>query len=347
MKKRVVVGMSGGIDSFVTALLLQQKGYDVIGVNLILWEKNDLSDVRNNCEKLGIPLICHDGSALFRTVVVNSFVDHYLAGNTPSPCCICNGYVKWKLLDEVAAGLQVPYMATGHYVRIIEEQGKYYIRKGVDEQKDQSYFLWGLGQEILSKALTPLGEYVKSEVKAWALKHGYEEMVRRRESMGICFLQGRDYREFLYEYGGEIQKPGKILNRAGQVIGEHLGLLNYTIGQKRGMPLRDGQALYVAGMDAERNVLVADVKSGLWTMELQVKEFRVTSREDLFAPDVCVRIRGLGLNPNGYVKVQELPGNCLKIYLSEPAWAVAPGQPVAFYRQDRLIGGGIAQCDKW
>lgn len=334
--------MSGGIDSFVTALMLLQQGYEVIGVNLVLWEKNDLSGVEEVCRKLDIPLIHQDGSELFRAVVVRSFVEGYLTGITPSPCCVCNGWVKWKLLNEVAVQLKASYIATGHYVRITVEQGRYYIRKGVDAQKDQSYFLWAVGQDILSKAITPLGNYTKTEVKEWALAQGYEKMVRQRESMGVCFLMGQDYREFMQEYAVEVQKPGKILDRTGKVIGEHNGLLNYTIGQKRGMPVMNGQAFYVAEINTEQNQIVADRKSGLWTKELWVQDCCFVSQEDLNAPDLSVKVRGLGLNPEGFVRVEKTPGNDLKVYLSEPAWAVAPGQPVAFYRKDKLVGGGVA-----
>lgn len=333
--------MSGGIDSFVTALMLQQKGYEVIGVNLQLWGKNDLAAVQKVCDKLHIPLINRNGEELFRQVVVDSFVQGYLAGSTPSPCCICNSYIKWELLKQAADEVGAYRIATGHYVKIGLLNGHYYIRKGIDIHKDQSYFLWGIAPEILARAFTPLGDYTKEQVKAWALEHGYEEMVRKRESMGVCFLRGDDYRNFIQQYSGNSQQPGMILDRNGGQIGEHSGLLNYTIGQKRGMPLKNGQPLYVAEMDAVRNVIVADVKSGLFTSTLLVDQVQVVNPEDLDAPDITVKIRGIGLNPEGYVSIEKLPGNRLKINLIDPAWAVAPGQPVAFFRGDLVIGGGF------
>lgn len=337
---RVVVGMSGGIDSFVTAIMLQRQGYEVIGVNLTLWGKNDISAIQKNCSMLNIPLIHKDGGELFRKVVVEPFVDQYWEGLTPSPCCICNSYVKWELLRLVAEEFTAAYISTGHYVGIVAKNGKFYIRRGCDPQKDQSYFLWGIPQHILSKAITPLGDYTKAEVKEFALSHGYEEIVKKRESMGICFLQGIDYRDFILQYKGSRQQPGYVLNRAGEEIGEHSGLWNYTIGQKRDMPIVKGKVMYVAEIDAVRNVIVADVKSGLLTTELNLKECQFVSREDLLAPNVKVKIRGLGLNPERDVRIEELPGHCLKVFLSDPAWAVAPGQPVAFYREDLVIGGG-------
>ncbi|MDE7374129.1 MAG: tRNA 2-thiouridine(34) synthase MnmA, partial [Odoribacter sp.] len=252
--EKVVVGMSGGIDSFVTALMLREKGYDVVGVSLELWEKNDLTAVEKICRALEIPLLCRHEREGFRQVVVEAFVRDYLSGYTPSPCCVCNRFVKWDALERVAAECGASRIATGHYVRIRQERGKYYICQGVDARKDQSYFLYGVSQKILSKALTPLGDYTKEEVRAWALAHGYEEVVRKKESMGVCFLRGTDYRDFIRQYAGADQKPGMILSRSGQPIGLHDGLLNYTVGQKRGMPLWYGEPMYVAEIDADRNV---------------------------------------------------------------------------------------------
>ncbi len=177
--ERVVVGMSGGIDSFVTAMLLREQGYEVVGVTLQLWEKNDLTQVRDLCDKINIPLFLKEGRSLFRHTVVEPFVESYLRGLTPSPCCMCNRLVKWKLLQEVADEYGAKYIATGHYVRIACLAGKYYIRKGIDPQKDQSYFLWGVSQEILKRALTPLGDYTKAQVKEWAGKNGYVQLANK------------------------------------------------------------------------------------------------------------------------------------------------------------------------
>ncbi len=335
--------MSGGIDSFATALLLQQKGYEVIGVNLVLWEENDLAEVEKICRKLGISLLRRDGKRLFREVVVKSFVDGYLAGHTPSPCCVCNSWIKWKLLAAAALELGTFSIATGHYVRITEKQGLFYFRRGKDHQKDQSYFLWGVGQDILSQAHTPLGDYTKSEVRSWALTQGYEEIAGRRESMSICFLKGRDYRDFIRENTTASFSKGIIFDRNGQAIGEHEGVLNYTIGQKRGMPVINGQELYVAEMDAGRNVLIADVKSGLYTSILEVEDLNLQDIDDLFLPDLTVKVRGIGVNPDGFVKRMDIIPGGVRVYLSQPAWAVAPGQPVVFYWNDLVLGGGIVR----
>lgn len=344
--EKIVVGLSGGVDSFVSALLLQRQGYEVVGVNLSMWGENDPSEMQALCRKLGIEALCWDGRGLFREAVVQPFVAGYVCGETPSPCCVCNRYVKWQLLAEAADSLGIKRIATGHYVRITESDGKYYFRKGVDAVKDQSYFLWGVPQEILCRAITPLGGMTKAEVKAYAAAHGFEEMAGKPESMGICFLQGGDYRDFIIAWGEQrdgLQRPGNIVDAGGKVVGRHDGILNYTIGQKRGMPLVEGAPLYVAEIDSLTHTIRADVKSGLYRMSLEVDRVSAVRYEDLFRGDVTIKIRGLGLNPEGYIRVQENPDRSLHVRLAAAAWAVAPGQPVAFYRGDLLLGGGYVK----
>ncbi len=339
--------MSGGVDSFVAALLLKEKGYEVVGVHLDLWGADDLAEVDDICGKLGIPLIRCNGKELFTQVVVDDFVRGYLAAFTPSPCCTCNSYVKWQLLKKVADERNIRLLATGHYVSIAAWKGKYFVFKGVDRNKDQSYFLWGLSQNMLSRAVVPLGGFTKTEVKKQAAAWGYTEMARKKESMGVCFLQGKNYRDFIREYVPEFrEEQGDIVSRGGKVIGKHDGLLNYTVGQRQGLPCFDGKPLYVAEMDAGRNVIIADVKQGLQTMTLCVEHVNVADPGDLQADDLLVKVRGIGLNPRGYVREIVPIDNGLKILLSDPAWAVAPGQPVAFYRGERLVGGGLAMRNK-
>lgn len=340
---RVAVGLSGGVDSFMTALLLKKRGYEVVGVKLDLWKKEEAKELEGLCKELDISLVYFDGMMLFRQKVVNPFIEGYLAGNTPNPCAVCNNLIKWKLLLRAADDIGAEYIATGHYVRI-DREGKYwYVYKGIDPNKDQSYFLWGLTQDVLSRAITPLGEYTKAEVKRMAEDHGYSSVARKKESMGVCFLEGTDYRDFIVKHSGKtgMQDEGDILDTAGNVIGRHSGLLNYTVGQKRGLPLRDGEPMYVACLDAEHNTIVADVKRNLRQMQLQVKNINLVCREELFANDVEIKIRGLGLNPEGYIRVEGNPDKLVTVHLQSPAWAVASGQPVAFYRGEKLIGGGI------
>lgn len=341
--RRIVVGLSGGVDSFMAALLLKQQGYEVIGVTLELWQSGDPTELEALCRGLDIKLVRFDGRELFRRQVVSPFIRGYLAGYTPNPCAICNNLVKWRLLLQAAGDLGVGYIATGHYVRIVPDGKYWYVHKGVDPNKDQSYFLWGLTQDILSRAITPLGGYTKTEVKAMAERNGFPEVARKKESMGICFLEGTDYRDFILKQAGESLRcrEGDLLDTAGNVIGRHSGMLNYTVGQKRGLPLKDGQPLYVAKLDTEHNAVIADTKANLQSVELGVEELNLVRQADLFADDVEIKIRGLGLNPEGYIRVEGNPGKRVTVRLSSPAWAVASGQPVAFYRGERLIGGGI------
>ena len=340
MNKKVLVGISGGIDSFVSAVLLQEQGFEVVGVCFEFWEENDLTEVQAFCEELGIAILQRKEQVVFKQHVVDAFVDDYLNARTPSPCCVCNGYVKWLLLNQLAEELNIPYIATGHYVKIVKHNEHYYIRQGKDPVKDQSYFLWEISQEILAKSLTPLGDFTKQEVRTIAQSKGFHTMLTRKESMGVCFLKNTDYRTFISEYSGIENTPGAIYSTNGTLIGEHQGLLNYTIGQKRNIPLVAGKPMYVASMNAETNSLTVDAKENVQTQKIVLDKLNIVNVEDLSANDIWVKVRGLGLNPAGFAKVQLLENNRLSIYLSEPAWAIAAGQPVVLYQANRVIGGG-------
>ena len=347
-KERVVIGMSGGVDSFVAALLLRERGYEVVGVHLELWGESDLEEVEAVCRRLSIPLTVCAAQDFFRRQVVDDFVRSYRMGLTPSPCCICNSLVKWDLLEQEAVRCGATRIATGHYVRVEDYGGRPYFFQGIDRTKDQSYFLWGVPSRILAKALSPLGDYTKREVKEWAVWQGYERVAARRESMGVCFLRGSDYRDFLRREGGGMPDvPGDIVTRqGGKVVGRHGGLADYTVGQRRGIPAVEGMPLYVAEIDVDRNVVVVDTKASLYTDTFCIDRLNVVAEEDLQAADLTVKVRGIGLNPQGAVWVERLAGGVCRVHLAEPAWAVAPGQPAAFFRGERLVGGGIVCRDR-
>ncbi|WP_059026371.1 tRNA 2-thiouridine(34) synthase MnmA [Gabonibacter massiliensis] len=346
--RKIVVGLSGGVDSFVTALLLRRQGYEVIGVNMDLWPANGQvhnRDLEEFCKQIEIPLYRIEGRERFGRDVVLPFLQGYLAGITPNPCAVCNRFVKWELLKEFADRQGIQHIATGHYVRIGKENGHYYIYKGVDSNKDQSYFLWGVNEMILSRALTPLGNYRKEEVKEIARMNGFPLLAKQRESSGICFLQGTDYRTFICQHTGSSfgSSTGEIWDEQGNVLGSHHGVLNYTIGQKRDIPLKDGNSQYVSRIEAGSNRIIVSDKSALFRKRIEIESVHLIDPEEMNAADIEVKVRGLGLNPSGYVQVEKLPGNRLMLYLSHPAWAVAPGQPVALYRGERLVGGGIVR----
>ncbi|MCM1030242.1 MAG: tRNA 2-thiouridine(34) synthase MnmA [Oscillibacter sp.] len=340
----VAVGLSGGVDSLAAALVLREQGYKIVGVHLQLWGEGHREEVARLCDRLQIEMVCYDGQAVFREQVVDLFVKEYLAGRTPNPCTVCNNLVKWNLLAEAADSLGIEKLATGHYVQIVRETTGWYIKKGEDIHKDQSYFLWGLKQDILSRTVTPLGVYTKAQVKAYVESCGFSDVVRKRESMGICFLEGKDYRDFIRYHCGDplLMQEGDIVDGAGNRIGRHTGLLNYTIGQRRDMPLCNGQPLYVAGIDAKRNRIIAGSKQELYRNHLVVTDVNLVCPEEICAEDITVKVRGLGLNPEGYALLNRQPDSSIQVSLSSPAWAVASGQPVAFYRNNLLIGGGIA-----
>ena len=230
--EKVVVGLSGGVDSFVTALLLQQQGFEVIGVHLQLWESRAGSsqepEVEELCKQTGIKLYRLNGRQLFQEQVVQPFIQGYLSGITPNPCATCNSFIKWNLLRDLANELKVHHVATGHYIRIHPFANHYYVHKGVDPNKDQSYFLWGVPEEILCRAITPLGDYTKTQVKEMAKEHGFIHLAEKQESMSICFLEKGNYRDFIARQPGTDScfTPGRIVDEFGNHVGEHTGIVN-------------------------------------------------------------------------------------------------------------------------
>jgi len=356
-KNKVVLGMSGGTDSSVTAMLLQKKGYEVIGVSLWFWNSpkedsdNDelpgfIVDAQQLAKKLSIEHHVIDARNEFKDVVIGQFLQEYLNGRTPSPCIHCNPNLKWRLLLDKADQLGANYIATGHYIQILEEEGTFYIHKGNDPAKDQSYFLWNLNQEILSRTLTPLGAFTKPEVREMAVGFGHKKVASKKESMGICFLDGMDYRDFLKAEISDIDKKigkGKIVGTDGCELGWHEGYPYYTIGQKRGLELKEKTGLMVSRIDANSNTLVLEKREQLNKMTFKVSDYYLNNLDDISKSDITTVVRGLGLNPEGYSKLTILDDNELHVELEHPAWAIAPGQPVAFYIGNKLIGGGFAE----
>ncbi|WP_421919194.1 tRNA 2-thiouridine(34) synthase MnmA [Marinifilum sp.] len=357
IRGRVILGMSGGTDSSVSAMILQDQGYEVIGVTLWFYtnthsyDENDsypdfIVDAQKLAHNLGLEHHVIDARKEFRDTIIQFFLDEYLAGRTPSPCIQCNPNLKWKLLLEKADELNCAHIATGHYITIEKDNESYYIHKGKDPAKDQSYFLWNLKQNILSRTLTPLGKYTKPEVRQIAKSYGFEEVAKKKESMGVCFMDRKDYRDFLKEMIPNLNEKvgkGKAVNTKGEVLGTHDGYPYYTVGQKRGIELNEKSGLMVSRIDANNNTLILEKKADLNKLQLRVSGYYFNNLEDVNQAHITTVIRGLGLNPEGYSKITILNDNELQVDLDNPAWAMAPGQPVAFYIGDKLIGGGFAE----
>jgi len=354
-KGKVVLGMSGGTDSSVSALLLKDKAYEVIGVSLWFYNADHSFENTNYpqyiieaqalAKRLGIVHHVIDARREFRDKIIQFFLDEYLAGKTPSPCIQCNPQLKWKLLLEKANELECDYIATGHYIQVVKENNTYYIHKGLDPVKDQSYFLWNLPQEILKRTITPLGKFTKPQVREIAKAHGFHEIANKKESMGVCFMDRKDYRDFLKEMIPDIDQKigkGKVTDTDGNQLGWHDGYPYYTIGQKRGLELNEKSGLMVSKICADTNTLILEKKEDLNQKQITVRDYYFHDIEDIKKKEITTVVRGLGLNPDGFSSITLLNDIELEVALEQDAWAIAPGQPVAFYIGNKLIGGGFA-----
>lgn len=341
---KVLLGMSGGTDSSVAALLLQDAGYEVTGITFRFYEKgNDteyLEDARTLCERLGIPHLTYDVRGTFRKTIIDYFINEYMAGHTPVPCTLCNNYLKWPLLKRISDEMGIYHFATGHYVRRRLINGYYHITTGADPDKDQSFFLWGLPQEILQRMLLPMGNLTKARVREIAAERGFLKAAHKRDSQGVCFCP-MDYRTFLHKElpEGSIL-PGKFFDEMGNFIARHKGYPFYTIGQRRGLDIDLNRAVFVKEIiPAENKVILSDLKA-LEKTEMRLKEWHITNPALLLnKDDIIVKIRYRKQANRCTVTLQ--PDNTLHVQLHEPLTAIAPGQAAAFYRDDVVLGGGI------
>lgn len=345
--KTVLLGMSGGTDSSVAAMLLKDQGYKVIGVTLLTWAAKDalpgLSEAQKLAASLEIPHHIIDCRSDFKEKVIQYFVDDYLRGYTPNPCIRCNETIKWKYLLNLADQLGCDYIATGHYVIKEQHNGLFYIRKGKDPAKDQSYFLWNLDQQVLSRALFPLGHYHKTEVKELAGQFGYANLGKKRETMSICFLNNTNYRDFLKEWlpaDHPALAPGPVKDRQGSVIGRHEGYPFYTIGQKRGIEgIPGGQC--VVKIYPEDNALQVGPTQSINSPAIQLSHFMLTKDTTLWhQKELLIRVRGYDKVP-GYNGTLSLSDAGLTVTFTQPVWALCSGQSIVFYFDDLIIGGGV------
>jgi tRNA-specific 2-thiouridylase len=366
---RVVVGMSGGVDSSVVAALLKEQGYDVVGIMLRLWSEpatdddedsgtpaienkccslESMSDARRVAARLDIPFYVVNVEQPFQQTIVDYFYDEYAAGRTPNPCLRCNRHIRFTLLLERALALGAEYLATGHYVRVDDDPatGLRRLRRGLSDEKDQSYVLHVLSQQQLRHALFPLGDYTKPQVRAMAAERGLP-VAQKAESQEICFVAKNDYRGFMRRYaeatGREAPRSGPILDERGEQVGEHGGLAYYTVGQRKGLGLAAREPLHVLRLDPARNALVVGPAARLERDSFEVHEttfIRGHAPAEPFAAHVKVRYKARPVAAT----VTPLPERRARVVLAEPQRAITPGQAAVFYggaQADEVLGGGL------
>lgn len=349
---KVVVAMSGGVDSSVAAALLKEQGYEVIGMMMRLWSEpgkedsnrcctpDSMAQARRVAAKLDIPFYVVDAKDVFHNTVVQYFLDGYARGETPNPCLACNRQIRWTFLLDHALALGAEHMATGHYVRIQKDEGGgMNLLRAVDRNKDQSYVLHVLTQEKLKHALFPVGNYTKPEIRSIAEKYGLPT-ASRKDSQDLCFLAGEDYRNFLQRHAAAMLQPGEIVTRDGRALGEHTGLANYTIGQRKGLGLASPVPLYVLGKNAITNTLVVGTQDELGSLELTARDVNWLSGgtpEGQFRAEVKIRYTAR----EAWATVTPLSGGRARVQFDAPQRDITAGQAAVFFQDDVMLGGGL------
>ena len=344
---KVLLGMSGGTDSSVAALLLQEEGYDVTGVTFRFYEKDGdtsyLADARDLCRKLGIEHIVYDAREIFKEQIMQYFTEEYLAGRTPVPCTLCNNFLKWPLLAKIADEMGIYHLATGHYVNKRLVDGYWHITCGDDHDKDQSFFLWGLKQDILTRMLLPMGHHTKTSIREYAQQRGFLKVATKKDSIGVCFCP-MDYRSFLRKEAGEKLPPhGYFYDEMGNVLGKHEGYPFYTIGQRRGLGIYLNKAIFVKDiLPAKNQVIIADHLSALEKTEMWLSNWNIINPDKLIGhDDVIIKIRYRKQANRCRVSIDK--NGLMHVVLHEPLASVACGQAAAFYWGNVILGGGIIE----
>lgn len=350
------MAMSGGIDSSLAAVLLHEQGYEVIGMTMKTWDYassgaskketgccslDSINDARNIAVSLGFPHYILDIRNEFGDYVIDYFTDEYMAGRTPNPCVLCNTHIKWDALLRRADKLGCEFIATGHYAKIRFENDRYIISKGIDLAKDQSYALWGVSQQSLSRTIFPLGELTKKEIYDMATDRGFTELVTKSESYEICFVPDNDYRGFLKRRVDGLEKEvagGEFVLENGEVIGTHEGYPFYTIGQRKGLGIALGYPVYVTEIQKDKNRVVLGTfdelaRDGMYVNKLIMGKYHSLSGK----MDTITKVR---YNDPGHPAVIEQTGDIVKVFFGNGVNAIAPGQAAVFYEGNDIIGGG-------
>ena len=359
---KVVVAMSGGVDSSVAAALLKEQGHDVIGLMMRLWSEYEgahnrccapdaMANARYIANQLDIPFYVVDTQDVFKQTIVDFFIDGYSNGVTPNPCMECNRHIRWDFLLNKALSLGATHMATGHYARVhhvgamhaspLHDNGVYQLLKAVDSHKDQSYVLSVMGQHQLSHAMFPLGEYAKPQVRELAKKFNLP-VAEKPDSQDLCFLSDNDYRRFLNDHAKGIATRGNIVDTSGKILGEHDGLPFYTIGQRKGIKIAASEALYVIGTNMERNELIVGTVKELGQSKMRVARVNWVSGVVPASPfEAMIKIRYKAKEQRGCVT--PLGDDRVGVTFDEPLRDITPGQGAVFFDGDVVLGGGIIQ----
>ena len=345
MKNKVLLGMSGGVDSSASAVILKQKGYEVIGATMKLCDEgctiNHVNDARKVCDKLNIKHHIFNCKKEFKEHVINDFIDCYQNARTPNPCIECNKYLKFGEFHKKAEELECDYVATGHYAKVeySEKYKQYVLKKANDEKKDQSYFLYRLPREILSKIIFPLEEYSsKEEIRNIARKNDLI-VAEKKESQEICFIPNDDYVSYIKDNSDNTFKPGNVVHSSGEILGKHNGIINYTVGQRKGLGISYKEPLYVLKLDKEKNEVIVGKEEELYTKEVIVEDVNYLV-EALENKEIKVEAKVRYRAKLAKAKLYPLENNKAKFIFEEPQRAITPGQSLVFYIEDVVIGGG-------
>ena len=357
MNSKAIIAMSGGVDSSVAACLMKQRGFDCIGVTMKLFANEDIGisrehsccslddveDARSVARMLGIPYYVFNFSDRFHEDVIARFISAYENGRTPNPCIDCNRYLKFDKLYHRAKELDRDFVVTGHYARIEQdtETGRYLLKKAVDPAKDQSYVLYSLTQEQLAHTLFPLGSMTKPDVRKIAEEQGFIN-ARKHDSQDICFVQNGSYADFIEEHTGRSYPAGNFVDRDGNILGRHRGIIRYTIGQRKGLGLALPEPMYVCAVNPSDNTVMLGKESELYTRELTAKDINLISLPYIEKP-MRIKAKVRYRQPEMWAAVTQTDADTLRVEFDEPQRAVTAGQAVVLYDGDTVVGGGTIQ----